>query len=236
MGSTRLPNKVMKKILDKPMLFYMIDRIKHSKYINQIVVATSTLSSDDIIEEFCNKNKINIYRGSEIDVLDRFYQSSLLYQADIIVRFTGDCPLIDPKIVDHVIDKHVLTKADYTSNTLVRSFPRGLDVEVFNFSTLASANKHSLKRYEREHVTPYIYENPDRFKLSGITAEGELFRPDIRITVDTIEDFQFITTLFNLLYDKKDIIETIDIITLLNEKPELLNINSQIKQKKYNGE
>lgn len=231
MGSTRLPNKVLMNIMDKPLLWHMIYRLKHSKEITQLIIATSTNKIDDPIEIFCSSIDIECFRGSENDVLSRFYYAAIKYGGDIIARFTGDCPLIDPLISDDVIKTHIASSGDYSSNTLKRTFPRGLDTEVFSFRVLEKAFNNANKEYEREHVTPYIYENPKLFKLINLEAKGKLRRPDIRITVDTKEDLKLVREIYSQLYKPNQIFYTEDIIKLLNKNPRLLEINKNVKQK-----
>lgn len=229
MGSTRLPGKVLKKIKNKYIIDYVIDRLRICKNLNNIVLATTTSEKDNILEDFSIKKKLNIFRGDENDVLRRYFYAAKKYNADIIIRVTSDCPLIDPWIVDRIINKHIDFGGDYTSNTIVRSYPRGLDVEVLNFNALEEAFKNANKKYQREHVTPYIKENKDEFKLQSIEAQKKLKRPDIRITLDTLEDFKFISIIinhFNDLYFKTE-----DVIDFLEERPHLLKINKHIKQK-----
>lgn len=229
MGSTRLPGKILLKIKDKPVLYYVIERLKLCAELNNIIISTTTSKRDDIIEQFCVKNKIDFFRGSENDVLSRYYYTALKYKADVIVRVTSDCPLIDPDITNNTILNHKNNNADYTSNTIIRSFPRGFDVEVFNFNILKKAFFNADKTYQREHVTPYIKENPEIFKLKNIEAIGLLNRPDIRITLDTKEDFNLINNVIS--YFEKIDFTAEEIINYLNKHKELLEINKNIKQK-----
>lgn len=220
LGSTRLPGKVLKEISGKPMLWHVINRVKRCKNIDKIVLATSELEQDDVLEEFARENDIAYFRGSEEDVLSRYYYAATQFNADIIVRLTGDCPLIDPKVVDKVILSHINSSADYTSNVIKRTFPRGLDTEVINFQTLKKAFEEAEEQYQREHVTPYILENPALFKLNSIEARGKIRRPDIRITVDTPEDLKFIRGIFSILYKQNEIFYVEDVIDLLDQRPE----------------
>lgn len=230
-GSTRLPGKVLNEISGKPMLWHMINRLRRCKNIDTIVLATSELKNNDVIEKFSKENDIPIFRGREEDVLSRYYYAARQFNADIIVRLTGDCPLIDPKIVDKIVLSHINSSVDYTSNVVKRTFPRGLDVEVINFQTLKKTFEAASEKDQREHVTLYLLENPDIFKLKSIEARGKIRRPDIRITVDTPEDLRFIRKIFSNLYKKNEIFYIEDVINLLNQKPELMEINKMIKQK-----
>lgn len=229
MGSTRLPRKVMKKIKEETVLYHVVERAKQSELIDQIVVATTTNRQDDVLVEESKRLKVSSYRGSEEDVLSRYYHAAKKYNADRIVRVTSDCPFIDPVIVDQVISKHLETNADYTSNCIERTYPRGVDTEVFNFDVLEEAYKNATQKYEKEHVTPYILEHPDKFKLINIEAKGKLRRPDIRITLDTIEDFELISRI--ILHFSSINFTTEDIIDFINQNPKLIDINKQVKQK-----
>jgi len=228
-GSTRLPNKVIKKIKNKMILDYVIERLNFCKKVNDIIIATTTNNKDDILEKYALENKIKYYRGSEEDVLSRYFYTAKKFKADIIVRITSDCPLIDPDIVDYIIKKHIEKKADYTSNVIKRTFPRGLDTEVFNFETLEVTYNNAIQKYQREHVTTYMIEHPEKFTLQNIEARGKLKRPDIRITLDTIEDFKLINKIF--LHFKNLNFKTKDIVNFFNENPKLIDINKNIIQK-----
>jgi len=230
MGSTRLPGKVMKEIVGFPMLWHVVNRLKHSILLDRIVVATTINSKDDIIEDFCKKNNIELFRGNEDDVLDRYYMSAKHFEADIIVRITSDCPLIDPYIVDLVIRKHMNCNVDYTSNTLKRTYPLGLDTEVFNFSSLEKAYYEAKENYQREHVTVYFYENPNLFKLQNV--ENSINLSYLRWTVDEERDFQFVSEIYNRLYREDKIFLMEDIIEVLKKEPHLIEINKDVKQKK----
>jgi spore coat polysaccharide biosynthesis protein SpsF len=234
MKSTRLPGKILKKIKDNVVLDYVIERLRLCEKLDNIVLATTTAKKDDILEKYSIKKKIDYFRGNEEDVLSRYYHTAKKYKADIIVRITSDCPLVDPEIVDEVIRKHIEDNFDYTANTIKRTYPRGLDVEVFNFDVLEADFKNANEKYQREHVTPYIKEHPEKFKLKNIEAKGKLNRPDIRITIDTIEDFELIKKIIqyfnNLNFNAEEIIDFLD------RNPDLLEINKNIKQKsvRYN--
>lgn len=229
MNSTRLFGKVMKNIEDKPMLWHIINRLRYCKMVDNIVVATSINKLDDIIEKFCKENNINYYRGSEEDVLDRYYQASKIFKANIIVRITSDCPLIDPKIVDLVIETHLKSGADYTSNIIKRTFPRGLDTEVFNFDIFEKINKMAKEKYQREHVTIYFYENPSLFKLKNVENEKDLSY--LRWAVDEKEDLLFVKEIYKRLYKNKEIFYMEDVLSILEKEPYLIKINENIKQK-----
>lgn len=229
MGSTRLPGKVLKKINNRFVLDYVIERLKFSDRINDVILATTTDKKDDVLETYAIEREVRYFRGSEEDVLSRYYHAAKKYGGEIIVRITSDCPLIDPEIVDNVINKHIDNKVDYTSNVIKRTYPRGLDTEVFNFDVLAEAYKNANEKYQQEHVTSYMIEHPEKFKLQNIEAKGKLKRPDIRITVDTEEDFELIKKI--ILHFNNLNFKTEDIIGFLDRNPELIEINKNIIQK-----
>lgn len=227
MGSTRLPGKVLKTVNGKPLLSYQIERMKKSKFIDELVIATTPNGNEKIIE-LCQKLATQVFIGPEEDVLTRYYDAAIHYNADVVVRMTSDCPLIDPIIIDEVINFYLNNNFDYVSNTINRTFPRGMDTEVFSISALEKANKEACKDYEREHVTPYIYLNPNKFEIGQYTQKID--QSYIRLTVDTKEDFELICRLLKLLNSND--FELNDIIAILDKNPELLEINAHILQKK----
>lgn len=233
MSSTRLPGKVLK---DLPfgsgisVLEQVIRRLKKTK-ASAIIVATTTNIEDEKIVQIANKENVFYYRGSMDNVLERYFLAAKKNNLDIIIRITSDCPCIDPQIVDQIIDTHIENKSDYTSNTLC-GFPRGLDVEMFNFSTLEIAYKEAKTRFEKEHVTPYIYQtNPHIFKIMRIKPEKTIEQNKIRITLDTIEDYALLCIIFDYLYENDRFFDIFQIISLFKKKPWLKYINSSVKQK-----
>src|SRR5688572_19407522 len=161
LGSTRLPNKVLLTLAGKTVLEHVINRVRASKFINEVIVATTISSNDLEIISFCAKNKIRVFVGSEHDVLDRYYQAARLLQPDNVVRITSDCPMIDPEIIDEIGKKHLEEKADYSSNTLDETYPDGLDAEIISFKALKTAWEQATLPSDREHVTPFIKKQPD---------------------------------------------------------------------------
>jgi spore coat polysaccharide biosynthesis protein SpsF len=227
-SSSRFPEKVLKPILGRPMIFCEIDRVKKSKFINNFVVATSEASTDDGLVKLCRQHDIDTFRGDLFDVLDRYYQCAKTFQADNIVRLTGDCPIIDWTIIDEVIEKHIQEDNDYTSNTLELSYPDGLDVEVIRFSALATAWKKAKLPSEREHVTPYIYRNPQWFKVGCLKNKKDYSK--LRWTVDEPEDLVFINLIYELLYPKNECFLMDDVIKILEENPEINGINAKFQR------
>lgn len=230
MGSTRLPGKILMKVMDKPLLEYQIERVQRSKRIDEIVVATTTDQKDDEIVAWCNKMNVTSYRGSEDDVLSRYYEAATKNKADLIVRITSDCPLIDPDVIDQTISLILQNDYDYVSNILERTYPRGMDVEVFWYTTLEKTHVSTRSQAEREHVTPFIYRNPSLFKLGGVTYPHDLSK--YRWTVDTVEDFNLIENILTHLYTRKKEFTLEDVLRLLEQHPEWNQINAHIEQKK----
>ena len=231
MGSSRLPGKVLKDISGKPMLWHVVNRLRYSKLINKIVVATSVNKKDDVIEKFCKENNIDFYRGSEKDVLDRYYQTAILYKADYVVRITADCPLIDPQVVDKVISGYLrnVNTFDGANNTIDRTYPRGLDVEIVSFSALEKCWKSANKDYQREHVMVYIYECEKIFKLHSVKNSRDLSH--FRWTVDEEADLRFVREVYNRLYQEERVFFMEDVLKVLGEDPYLRKINKDIRQK-----
>jgi len=231
MGSTRLPGKVMMDIIGRPMLWHVGNRVSNSRLVDKIVVATSITKQNDCIESFCKKNEIDFYRGSEENVLDRYYQTAKNFKADIIARITADCPLIDPEVIDKVILSYLNNRNffDGTSNTIDRTYPRGMDVEVISFEALKKCWKKADEQYQKEHLTPYIYEHSEIFNLKNVKHEKDL--SDLRLTVDEEKDLELIRKIYSKLYKEDDIFYLNDIIKLFKENPELIAINKKVKQK-----
>lgn len=229
MDSTRLPGKVLKEVLSRPLLSYQIERMKQSKLIDEVIIATTPNNNQKIIE-LCEKEGVNYFIGSEQDVLARYYNTAKKYAADIVVRMTSDCPLIDPVIVDKVITMYRSGQYDYVSNTIERTFPRGMDVEVFSIEVLERAFNKAEIEYEREHVTPYLYMNPNRFSIGQLTQQDNT--SEIRLTVDTPEDFTVIRHIIEALYPAQPQFKLNDILAILKKRPDWLEINKDIVQKK----
>lgn len=225
MGSSRLPNKVLKDLCGKPALWHVIQRVKKSKLIDEIVIATTIEKQDLQIVKFCADNGIRVFVGSEADVLDRYYQVARLFKPDNVIRITSDCPLHDAEIIDRVIEKHIKEENDYTSNTMQETFPDGLDCEVMKYSALENAWKNATMTSDREHVTQYIIKNDIFKKGCLINTEN---KKDERWTLDTDADYSFISSVYNELYYNKPEFSSDDIYRLLDEKPDIREINQGI--------
>lgn len=233
-GSTRLPGKILKEICGKTILHHEIDRLKKCKEIDEIVIATTDKEDDDKIVNEAKKLSVKYFRGSENDVLSRFYYAAKENNADIVVRVTSDCPCIDFEILDKMLiyfkEKYKEKQVDYLSNTIKRTYPRGYDIEIFTFSALEKSYINAKKEYEREHVTPYIYDKTNNFlKLS---FENKDDYSEYRVTLDTIEDFIVIKNIFENLYYKNPYFKLNDVVQYLNNNLHIVDINKHIEQKK----
>lgn len=233
MTSTRLPGKVLKQVMGKPLLEYQIERLRRIKFANEIVIATTVNDTDLPIIQVCEKLNVVCYRGSENDVLARYYEAARENGADVVVRITSDCPVIDPLIIDEVIRfyRESYPKYDYVSNSLKRTFPRGMDTEVFSFKALEEAFKAATALPDREHVTPYIYRHPEQYSLGNIENIEDESRH--RWTVDTEEDFLLISQIIKAIYPVNPSFNMRDCLELINQNPEWFNINSHVEQKTY---
>ncbi|MFH1862745.1 MAG: glycosyltransferase family protein [bacterium] len=228
LGSTRLPGKVIMDVYGETMLARVVRRTLKAKMLDEVVVATTDLRQDDPIVAEAHRLGVMVFRGSETNVLDRYYQAAQTYHADVIVRITSDCPLIDPEIVDLVIWRFLKDKADYASNVLRRTYPRGLDTEVMTNEALTSAWRQATETFQQEHVTPYLYQNPHQFRLLSVTAEKDYTQH--RWCVDTIEDLDFVRQVYSLL-GHNGYFGWQKVLSIVDKKPELLQINRQIRQK-----
>ena len=222
MGSERLPGKVLLNLDDEnPALYYVIKQLQFSKFLDKIVVATSTLPEDDIIVEYVKKLDIEYFRGSSENVLDRYYQCAKKFSFSSIIRIPADKPLIDPEIVDNVIKKFKSNSYDYVCNFLTPSYPSGTEVEVFSFLTLETAWIEASSDYEKEHVTPYIYNNTNKFKIENILLDENLSH--LRWALDWPEDLKLIRIIISKIKKRPILIK--DIIELFKINPSLVGIN-----------
>jgi spore coat polysaccharide biosynthesis protein SpsF (cytidylyltransferase family) len=226
-GSSRFRNKIGKKIMGKPILYHIIRRVQQARRISKIIVATTNKNEDRILEKITSACNIPIFFGSNNDVLDRYYQAARTFNFLNIVRITADCPVIDPIIIDKTIDRFNSSSYDYVSNCLTRTFPEGMSVEVFTFEALKKSWHDSVWLSEREHVTPYMWKNPDIFKSAELLNEKGN-QSHIRITVDYPSDFKLIKKIYQSLYPSNPYFLLPDIIKFLAENPLLLKINNNI--------
>src|SRR6266566_5493303 len=228
MGSTRLPGKVLMTVGTEPVLARVVHRLRRAALIDGIIVATSDRPADDAIVRECNRLQVACFRGSENDVLDRYWQAAQWCGAEAIVRITSDCPLIDAELVDETIQAFLSQPADYTSNALERTYPRGLDTEAFTIAALERAWREAREPYEREHVTPYIYEHPELFRLVSVRDERDYSA--YRLTLDTHEDLQLIRTIYSR-FEGRDDFGWQDVLALMEREPELAQLNARVLQK-----
>jgi spore coat polysaccharide biosynthesis protein SpsF len=235
MSSTRLPGKVLKDIGGQPMLAWVVERARKAKTVSDVVVATTTDPSDDPIAAFCGQMGYACTRGSLTDVLDRYYQAARQYHADVIVRVTADCPLIDPAEIDHVVREFQRGGVDFAANRLPppfgRTYPIGLDTEVCSFAALERTWNEAKEPYQREHVMPYIYEVPGRFKVLRVDHDPDY--GELRWTVDTPQDLELVRAIFERMAGHDDF-GWLDVLELFQHEPELARMNAGIGQKFYN--
>ena len=228
MTSTRLPAKVLKQVLGKPLLEYQIERLQRVKLADKIIVATTTNNTDQPIVDLCDRLTVPYYRGSEDDVLARYHGTAIAHEADVVVRVTSDCPVIDPQVIDQVIKFYVdsYPKYDYVSNCLERTYPRGMDTEVFAFKVLDEAFHQATAQSDREHVTPFIHQQADRYNLGQVGCFEDY--SNHRWTVDTPEDFELIRKIIEDLYPLKPKFSLTDCLELLSRNPEWMLINKHV--------
>ncbi|MCK5082502.1 MAG: glycosyltransferase family protein [Candidatus Omnitrophica bacterium] len=232
MGSTRLPGKIMKSVLGKPLLEYLLERLQRVEKSDEICVATTTKLQEQSILDVCSRMSVKTFRGSEEDVLQRYFLAAQYLKADAIVRVTSDCPLIDPAEIDKLIGCYLenLNRYDYIADGPKRSYPWGMGSEIFSFEALKQAYENAKSKPEREHVTPYIYWNPHLFRLGNLAYKED--QKDHRWTVDTPEDFELVTKIIENLCPIKPEFSIEDILNLVQENPEWKEINCHVVQKK----
>jgi spore coat polysaccharide biosynthesis protein SpsF len=219
MTSTRLPGKVLAPLLGEPMVARQLERIRRAHRLDEIVIATSTDASDDPLADWAGANDVKAFRGCLDDVLQRYVEVIDRYEPDVVVRLTADCPLTSPAVIDQVIERFHASAVDYCSNTLVPSFPDGLDVEVVRADVLREVAAVSTDPHEREHVTLGVYRHPERYRLANF--EGSDDHSDLRWTVDTPEDMSFVTSVYEDLYSDEPAFEMRDVLALLARTPGL---------------
>jgi spore coat polysaccharide biosynthesis protein SpsF len=230
-GSSRLPNKVMMPLAGKPLLVRQLERLEAATTFDDLIVATTTDDSDDIIRNICKESKINCYSGHPTDLLDRHYQAAVISNADAVVKIPSDCPLIDPTVIDKVLNffRANSTRFDYVGNLHPATYPDGNDVEVMSMDAFQIAWRDAKKELEREHTTPFFWEQPNRFRIGSVLWETGLdYSMSHRFTIDYPEDYKFISAVYDSLYSAtKPIFSMRDILTLLDKKPEIYAINAK---------
>ncbi len=228
MGSTRLPGKVLKDLGGESVLARVVKRTQRAKLADEVAVATSVQPGDDAIVRECERLAVACFRGDEADVVDRYHRAAQKFGANAIVRITADCPLIDPELIDTTIRAFLEEKADYATNALLVTYPPGLDVEVMSADALGRAWHSAKEEYQRVHVTPYIYENPQLFKLISLGADGDYSR--YRWTLDTAEDLEMIRAIYKH-FGQNGEMGWREILSLMRAHPELADMNSHVRQK-----
>jgi spore coat polysaccharide biosynthesis protein SpsF len=231
-ASSRLPGKVLLDIGGEPMLVRVVERTRRAKWIDEVGIATTTEAGDDMVAELCRSRGYPVYRGDQFDVLDRYYRAAQQFQAQVIVRLTADCPVIDPDVVDDTIQAFFDSGAEFAANRLPpprkRTYPIGLDTEVVSFTALERAWKEAAEPYEREHVMPYFYDQEGRFKIRLVEHEPDYGA--LRWTVDTMEDLALLREIYSR-FGNRDDFGWKDILALLESEPQLSQINAQVKAK-----
>ena len=227
-NSSRLPGKIMKPLFGKPMIEHIINSVSMCKSIDEIVVVTTNTSRDDDFVEFLTKKNYLLFRGSENDVLTRYYKAAKKFEADYVIRITADNPLIDPRVIDHIVTQCLTKKSDYASNTLEKII-LGYTVEVFSIATLEKLSQCVHDKFEREHVTLFVHRHKSIFNTQHVDFPLSV-DPSWRLTVDTIEDFKLIEKIFCELYVENSYIKFEDVSQLLRDKPALLDINANVRQ------
>ena len=228
MSSSRLPGKVLMPLAGESMLARVVRRVGGARRVDRVLVATSTAAGDDPVAGEAARLGVDCFRGSLNDVLDRFLQAARWAGADRVVRVTADCPLIDPGLIDRVVDALAGDRADYASNFLERAYPRGLDCEAMTLAALAAAGEEADQPYQREHVTPYLYQHPEKFRLASVRCGRDLAA--MRWTVDTAEDLEFVRGVYGLLGDEP-LAGWETVLALVQAHPELAAVNRHVRQK-----
>lgn len=226
-GSTRLPEKVFALIDGKPLIWHVVMRLKQAKKVDEIIIATTDNARDDVIETWCRENNVLCFRGSEDDVLNRYYEASRHFPSDVVVRITADDPFKEPKVIDEVIDTLLDGDYDLVTNNFPPSFPEGLDCEAFYFKVLEEMEKKSEDSFEREHVTQYVYRNPDKYKIGNVACEKQLSH--YRWTIDNMEDLQMVNTIYEKRHGQGTLLME-EILDIIEKNPEISDINAMVKR------
>jgi spore coat polysaccharide biosynthesis protein SpsF len=231
MTSSRLPGKVLMKVLGKPILYYLVERLKQVSLLDDIVLATTTNSDDDSLVKFANNEGIQSYRGSEDDVMGRVIGAAESVDADLIVEITGDCPIIDPSIVEQTIQTYINNNSDYVSNAHIRSYPDGMDVQVFSLNVLKKSSEMTNNVLDHEHVTLHIRNHPELFSHLHLVAPPELWWPELGLTLDEISDFELLKNIIEYFGESNRLFSCYEAIKLLRDKPDWLAINQKVVRK-----
>jgi spore coat polysaccharide biosynthesis protein SpsF len=231
MASERLPGKVLRPILGRPMLEHLLERARRARTLDDVVVATTTRADDDAIAELCARVGAGCHRGSEHDVLRRVLDAADAFEVDVIAQLTGDNPLVDPDLIDRAVAAHAAGGVDYVSNTLELTYPLGINVQVFTRAVLADVDARTDDPRDREHVSLHIYEHPDRYRLLNLTSDLPPRWWGVRMTVDEPDDLRLVTTVFERLHPANPSFTTADVVALLDAEPSIAEINAHISQR-----
>jgi spore coat polysaccharide biosynthesis protein SpsF len=231
-GSSRLPDKVSLDLCGRPLLVRQVERVQRAKLVGRVAVITTTDASDDALVELCQQYGIEVFRGSALDLLDRHYQAALHFgETEGVVKIPSDCPLIDPAIIDKVLGvyKETAGQYDFVSNLHPATYPDGNDVEAMTFAALETAWREAQRPLEREHTTPFFWENPDRFRLANVTWETGLdYSMSHRLTIDYPADYEFIKAVYEALYPTDSNFGLDEILTLLKQRPDIYALNADL--------
>jgi spore coat polysaccharide biosynthesis protein SpsF len=231
-GSSRLPDKVSLDLCGRPLLVRQVERVQRAKLVGRVAVITTTDASDDALVELCQRYGIEVFRGSALDLLDRHYQAALHFgETEGVVKIPSDCPLIDPAIIDKVLGvyKETAGQYDFVSNLHPATYPDGNDVEAMTFAALETAWREAQRPLEREHTTPFFWENPDRFRLANVTWETGLdYSMSHRLTIDYAADYEFIKAVYKALYPTNPNFGLDEILTLLKQRPDIYALNADL--------
>ncbi|MCQ2326575.1 MAG: glycosyltransferase family protein [Bacteroidales bacterium] len=228
-NSTRFPNKVFAEIDGKPLIWHVVNRLTYAKTINRIIIATTNNSKDDAIQKWCEKNDIACFRGNETDVLNRYYLAASEFQSDVVVRITADDPFKEPALIDAVVNKLISEGYDHVTNNFPPSWPEGLDCEAFTFDALEKSEKATHDEFEREHVTQYIYHNPDKFKIGNVMSPEDL--SFLRWTIDKQMDYEMVKSIYaHRNPENRGILLLDEILDILEKYPEIKKINASIER------
>lgn len=227
MTSSRLPGKVLMEVLGKPILHYLVARLKQVHLLDEIVLATTTNSTDDSLVDFANNENIKCYRGSENDVMARVVGAAESVEADLIVEITGDCPIIDPNIIEQVIQTYINNNFDYVNNVNVRSYPDGMDVQVFSLNVLKKSLKMTNDILDHEHVTLHIRNHPEIFSHLNLVAPKNLWWPELGLTLDERSDFELLKKIIEYFSDN-NFFDCYEVIKLLRDRSDLVSINEKV--------
>ncbi len=236
MTSTRLPGKILKPILGRPALSLMLERLKRVPGLAALVVATTTNTDDDPVEALARREGVGVFRGSELDVLDRVVRAARAFKAEVICEATSDCIVIDPAVIRRCIDAYLNSPVDYAANVLERTYPVGMDTQVYAADLLARVDEIVTDAENREHVSLYIYRHPEKYKLLNVAAPPEAVWPELHLTLDTADDYLMLKALYEGLYPSRPAFTVADIVDFLKKHPEIAVFNGRVARKKSASE